>query len=63
LEAVVKMTEILAEVAIRDMVIHPFTRYLDGGSLSLGGVYKAVFGTAFDRDHVPLFSLAPTNTC
>jgi hypothetical protein len=43
------------------VVIHPLSRYLDSGSLSLGGIYKAVFGTTFKRDHMLLFSLAPTN--
>jgi hypothetical protein len=50
------------EGVIPDVVIDPLPRYLTSGSLSVGGVYKAVLGTAFDRDHVLLFSLAPTNT-
>jgi hypothetical protein len=43
------------------MAIYPLSRYFDSGRLSLGGVYKAVLGTTFNRDHVLLFSLAPTN--
>jgi hypothetical protein len=44
-----------------DVVIYPLARYLDSGSLSLGGIQKVVLGTTFDRDQVFLFSLAPTN--
>jgi len=43
------------------VVIHPLTRYFDGGSLSLGGIQESVVGTTFNRDQVFLFSLAPTN--
>ena len=61
LAAVAKMTEILAEVAILDMGIHPLARYLSSGIFRLADIYKTVLGTAFNRDHVLLFSVAPTD--
>jgi hypothetical protein len=47
LDAVVKITEILAREAIPDVAIHPLSRYLDSGSFTLGEIYKAVLGTTF----------------
>lgn len=62
LEAVAKMTELLAKVVILNMGIHPLARYLDSRIFSFRGAYKAVLGTTFNGDHVLLFSLVPTNT-
>ena len=62
LEAVAKMTELLAEVVILNMGIHPLARYLDSRIFSFRGAYKAVLGTTFNGNHVLLFSLVPTNT-
>jgi hypothetical protein len=44
------------------MCIDPLARYLDSRICSFRGMYKAVFGTTFNGDHVLLFSLVPTNT-
>jgi hypothetical protein len=62
LDTIVKMREILARGAILDMGIHPVACYLDSGGLSLGGIYKAVVGTTFNRHQMLLCSFRPTNS-